>query len=149
MALVWPPTLPHVPLVEGFEETEATLTLRSSIDAGPPKVRRRFTAGIGQITCRYTLDRTLLLTLSDFYLGPAAGGAVAFEWFHPRRQVTVMVRFREPVAYRPEAPELWTATVALEVLPPGMAATLEAGRAAARELAATRAGLPPPPAPAA
>jgi hypothetical protein len=120
MPLIWPPSLPSSPLVSGFQETAPTLVIRSSMDVGPPKVRRRATSGIGQIQCRYTLSRVLMNTLDDFYFGPAGGGAVAFEWRHPRRAVTVLVRFREPPSYTAEDPEIYTATVALDVLPPGV-----------------------------
>lgn len=126
-AIVWPPTLAQVPLVESYQETEPVLTIRSAVDAGPPKVRRRFTAGIPTITAQYMLTRTQTQILSDFYVGPAAGGATIFEWPDPRQGVAVRVRFRQPPRYDPEAapPDgpRWRTTIELEKLPPGVLPT--------------------------
>jgi hypothetical protein len=121
MALVWPVTLPAYPLIDGYEEQAPKITLRSTVDAGPPKVRRRFTAGISKITCKYTVSRELMLALDDFYFVQAAGGAIPFEWTHPMRHETVMVRFVEPPSYKAFDQYLWHATLQLEVLPPGLA----------------------------
>jgi hypothetical protein len=110
--------------VEGYEETTPKIVLRSQVDAGPPKVRRRFTSGIAKIVCRYTLPPDLLQVLDDFYFSACAGGAVAFEWTHPRRLEPVMVRFLEPPVYKAFHKDAWSATVTIEVLPPGLAAAL-------------------------
>jgi hypothetical protein len=126
MPLVWPASLPVVPLVDGFEELAVNITIRSSIDAGPPKVRRRFTANVSQITCRYTFSKAHCTTLDDFYFVSAAGGAIPFEWLHPRREETINVRFKEPPKYTAQAPDVWTAACIFETLPPGVAATLAA-----------------------
>lgn len=108
--------------MDGYEEVAPEIVLRSSVDAGPPKVRRRFTANVSQISCRYILTRPQLDIIDDFYFGPAGGGATPFEWMHPWRRVTVRVRFKEPLRYsnagHPE--DAWAVSVALEVLPPGM-----------------------------
>lgn len=124
MPVIWPPTLPQYPLLEGYEETAPDIVLRSNNDAGPPKVRRRFTANVGQIACRYNVTRAQLDIFDDFYFGPAGGGSVAFEWMHPWRRVTVRVRFKEAPRYSSAGnPETaWMISVALEVLPPGMPA---------------------------
>ena len=98
--------------------------LRSTVDAGPPKVRRRFTANVGIVTCRYSLTKAQLVIFDNFFFGPAGGGSVAFEWPHPWKHVTVRVRFREVARYgnagHPE--DAWTVGVVLEILPPGMPA---------------------------
>ncbi len=43
---VWPPSLPQRPLAQGFSEQAPDTLIRTQMEAGPPKVRRRFTAGI-------------------------------------------------------------------------------------------------------
>ncbi len=144
MPVIWPPMLPAAPLVEGFQETAPTITLRSAIDAGPPKVRRRFTAGISQISCRYTVTRDLMNILDNFYFNGVAGGAIPFEWEHPRRREIVMVRFREAPQYTAYSGDIWTAVVALEVLPPGMAVRLALTRQPGGSPELPPPGPPPP-----
>jgi hypothetical protein len=124
MAVVWPPTLPSAPLIEGYSETTPQIVRRSAMDAGPPKVRRSYTANVSEIACRYAMTRAQVDTFDAFYFGPAGGGSIVFEWEHPRRHVTVNARFREP---RPtytnggHPEDVWFVDIALEVLPPGMA----------------------------
>ena len=92
------PTLPQSPLLEGYEETPPEIVLRSTVDAGPQKVRRRFTANIGLITCRYEMTKPQVARSTTSTSAPAGGGSVVFEWPHPWRPVTVRARFREPRA---------------------------------------------------
>ena len=44
----WPSSLPDHVLQQGHNESLANVTSRSQMDAGPAKVRRRFTAGPGR-----------------------------------------------------------------------------------------------------
>lgn len=128
MAVLWPPTIPQMPLIDSYEEVAPNIILRSSVETGAPKVRRRYTAAATQITCRYSLTRAELAIFDDFFFGPAAGGAVQVDWPHPWRHETVRIRFREQPRYsnagHPD--DAWVVAVALEVLPPGIAAALEA-----------------------
>lgn len=138
MAIIWPATLPPAPLVEGFTETLPTLTITSNMDAGPAKKRRRFTSGVVIIECSYALTREQVGILDDFYTVDTGGGALSFEWVHPRRLpagTVVNVRFKEPPAWRPQdSVDHWKAGLTLEVLPPGMASTLDAAVAATKGL---------------
>ena len=43
---VWPPSLPQGPRLEDLEETPPTLAIRTGMDVGPAKVRRRAVAGV-------------------------------------------------------------------------------------------------------
>jgi hypothetical protein len=119
MAVVWPPTLPQAPLLDGFEVQDGNQVIRSQIDAGPEKVRQRFTAAVDPITCRYgPLTRAQKQTLSGFYKNVAS--AIAFDWpdwsLDPPGQV-VRARFRDPPRYTPVTPDIWFASVSLQRLP--------------------------------
>lgn len=126
MALIWPATLPLYPLTRGYEETSPTLTIRTQMETGPPKVRKRFTSGITQIKCLFILIGSQTQQLDQFYTGPAAGGAEPYEWVHPRTRQTINVRFLSPPMYRsvealqPFQHWYWEAEISVEVLPPGM-----------------------------
>ena len=115
-------TLPPIPLSAGYEETAPDLVIRSQMDTGPQKVRRRFTAGVRPISCRISCTLEQLQIFDAFYVGPA-GGAVAWEWTHHVSHQTARFRFREPPKYAAVDNEaLWWVTMSLEVLPPGMVA---------------------------
>lgn len=105
-------------LAEGFEEQWADLIDRSEVDAGPAKQRRVSTGGPSLVTAAYLVTSAERDFLEDFYLGPAAGGAVWFEWFHPVKLEARLARFvkgKQP-KYRPFKPD-WILTMDLEVRP--------------------------------
>jgi hypothetical protein len=111
---------------------------RSTVDEGPPKVGRRFTAAPYTVACRYAMTTVQLASFDDFFWGPAAGGAVVFEWPSTWRGTIVAVRFRDPLpSWTPAGhPDVWFVSLALEILPPGIAALLRAAERARAELAA-------------
>lgn len=111
----WPTTLP-VPRQEGYSESPPNNTIRSRIDSGAAKVRRRFTAGVRQLTVAYALTQTEVGYLDTFYVTTSKSGSLAFNYTHPRTGATVEARFLEPPVYS-DFNWLALATVKLEVLP--------------------------------
>ncbi len=115
---VWPATLPQEPLAQGYAERAPDTVIRTQMEAGPPKVRRRFTAGVRSIECRLRLIPAQVDTLDAFFNTTVAGGALPFDWKHPRTGTAVTFRFVEPPSYAPVARgALWQASLRLEVLP--------------------------------
>jgi hypothetical protein len=116
--IVWPASLPQLVAVEGYEESPPETALRTEMDAGPAKVRRRFTAGVRPITAQLDLDAAQVETLDQFYVTTLAGGALRFDWVDPRNQAAVELRFVRPPVYRPAGSDAaWTAFLQLEVMP--------------------------------
>jgi len=114
----WPASLPQEPLAQGFSEQAPNTLLRSQMEAGPPKVRRRFTAGIRNIECQVRLTPAQVDLLDTFFDATIAGGALPFDWKHPRNGTAVTFRFVEPPSYTPVARgTLWQASLRLEILP--------------------------------
>ena len=89
---VWPSTLP-LPEQEGYNEAQANNILRTTMDAGAPKQRRRYTAVYTTVKFQMTLTSTQTTTLMSFY---NLVGADAFTWTHPRTSASVTARFIEP-----------------------------------------------------
>mgnify|MGYP001156493400 CR=1 FL=1 len=89
---VWPSTLP-LPEQEGYNEVQANNILRTAMDAGAPKQRRRYTAVYTTVKFQMTLTSTQTTTLMSFY---NLVGAAAFTWTHPRTGTPVTARFTEP-----------------------------------------------------
>ena len=108
---VWSSTLP-LPEQEGYNEVQANNILRTTMDAGAPKQRRRYTAVYTTIKFQMTLTGAQTTTLMSFYNLVGAG---SFTWKHPRTSASVTARFMEPPILTAKANYL-LASITLEVL---------------------------------
>lgn len=119
---VWPPSLPS-PKPSEFTETAVDVVVRTSMDAGVPKARRRFTAAPRPISATLTLTRAQVATLDTFFVDTLKGGALTFDWTDHRTGDDAVYRFVSKPQYRPRAPrqaaatEVWVATLELEIIP--------------------------------
>lgn len=81
----WPSTIPTFLAAGNYTETDASAVLRSSVDSGPAKVRRRFTTVPRYIAgTLQSLTSTQVETLRSFYYSDCSGGTLVFSWVHPR-----------------------------------------------------------------
>jgi hypothetical protein len=113
----WPFSLPQKPLLEGYEEREPNTLIRTEMDAGPVKTRRRFTAGVRLIRVAFHLTESQKTTLSTFYRSTLQDGALRYDWTPPGFASVVECRITEPPVYRALRPDLWRAEFPVEVLP--------------------------------
>jgi hypothetical protein len=113
----WPGILPSAPLAQHFREDAASALLRTEMDQGPAKLRRRTTAGVAVLEVAYLLSRAQVAALDAFYAGALSGGMLAFSYTHPRTGATVQCRFRAPPVYAATNGDYFHAVFALEVLP--------------------------------
>lgn len=113
----WPASLPQTVMTAGLEERPPDTSLRSQMDAGPAKVRRRFTAGVRVFSATVPLSDTETETLDSFYQTDLQGGALRFDWTHPRTGAAVKFRFVTPPRYAPRSSKLWLVQLQLEILP--------------------------------
>ena len=88
----WPETLP-LPLQDGYKESPPNTTLRTAMDAGPDKVRRRYTAKPRNITIKYHMTKAQIETLDTFYVTTTLSGSLWFDWTHPRTGNACSARF--------------------------------------------------------
>ena len=114
-SITWPSTLP-APLSDGYRETPPDTTMRTSMDAGPDKVRRRYTSGSRPFALRYHLTATQVATLETFYTTTSRSGSLLFNWTHPRSGATVEARFLGAPQYAAIEHE-GDVSVAIEVMP--------------------------------
>jgi hypothetical protein len=94
---VWPSSLPQFVEIDGYDETLPDALLRTRMDAGPAKQRRRFTAAprsLAAVTDLMTAAQGA--TFEAFFETTLQMGALPFDWAHPRTQATKTFRFREP-----------------------------------------------------
>ena len=122
-SIVWPPGLPQSPLKDRYAKELPDLVLRSSVDAGLDKVRRRYTAGPVLHEIGLKLTRSQVAILRTFYLDVSAAGTIPFEWRDHETGDAAVFRFVTRPKFKPRAPrqdghEFWeTETFVLEELP--------------------------------
>ena len=104
--------------MQGFSETAPTLAVRSPMDVGPAKVRRRATAGVTQLKCAFRLSAAQRGSLLTFWETTLAAGALSYSWTHPISGAGITCRIVEPPGFTQAAGGVsWVATVTVEILP--------------------------------
>lgn len=113
---IWPATLPQAFEQNGYKESLPEMTIRTKMDTGPAKIRKRFTAA------PYSMGGTMHVTklqaddLDTFYLTTTNGGADAFTFIHPRKGTTLSCRFVGPPVYT-SLDHKFNVSLSFEVLP--------------------------------
>lgn len=92
----WPASLPQFVLEQGYSESLPEQTVETPMDAGPAKIRRRFTAQVSKFQLTVACDQTQAATFDGFYLTTLQGGSLSFDWVHPVTRVAEVFRFRKP-----------------------------------------------------
>ncbi|MGY3265796.1 hypothetical protein [Lysobacter sp. HA35] len=118
MASAWPSTLPQTPLMDGVSYVPWRNAVRTDMDAGVPKTRRRFTAVGDDVRLAILIDRTQCDTLDTFYQ-VTLKTVLPFTWKHFRKAgyPTCDYRFKSPPQFTPAGGTLWRAELELERLP--------------------------------
>lgn len=112
----WPGTLPTKPLQDGFSEGFPTNIIRTDMEIGPAKVRKRQTVGIRPFEVKYIFDGTELNTFRTFFNTTLQFGALSFDWFDPQSGAGVTARFINPPVIQSEG-SLFSVTASIEILP--------------------------------
>lgn len=117
---IWPESLPQKPL-RGLSETRQKASLRSDMDSGGPKKRRRFTAAIRNVDVPIVFTQSERATFDTFYNDTLAEGVTVFDWAALQTDIgatsgTLSFGFRNPPRMIKVAGE-WSTTLNLEVIP--------------------------------
>jgi len=116
-ANVWPATLPTAPLMEGNSESAPNTIIRTAMEVGPPKLRQRSTAGYYTQAYNFHMSKEQLDTLISFYITTCEGGALDFEFTHPRLATTQNFRFASPPSWNKITATIYRVAINLEMLP--------------------------------
>lgn len=116
-SITWPSTLPQSIQRGSYQETLPNVSVRTQMDVGPPKMRRRFTAGYTPIQAEILISKTQAATLETFYNDTSVGGTLAFDWINHRTGSSAEYRFVKPPVYIPMGYERYRARLVLEILP--------------------------------
>ena len=112
----FPVTLP-APIVGEYSETPPDTLIRTKMDAGIAKVRRRFSAGSRMIKYSMVLTPAQLDALDTFVVTTTNGGADEFDYTHPRTGAAVKARFMSMPSYQDIDGRNHRASVEIEIIP--------------------------------
>lgn len=112
----WPASLPNH-LLNTFKESPPENTIRTSMDVGVDKVRRRTTASPRPISFQMILTGAQTAALDTFYITTTLSGSISFDYTHPRTGVTETVRFTSPPSYSDISGVAYRTDIQLEILP--------------------------------
>lgn len=111
----WPGTLPQVFEEGSYQEALTDNTIRTKMDVGPDKVRRRSTAVVEKIRGTMTLDQTQWGTLRTFYYTTLAS-SLPYTWIHPSTGAAINCRFVSPPSVSGRSPYV-SVNLDIEVIP--------------------------------
>ena len=86
----WPSTLPDSPLQDSYQEQPGANTIRTNMDTGPAKHRKRASSAPIAYEAQYLLENSLVETLPSFYDSDTEEGALTFDWPKPRDPSTTL-----------------------------------------------------------
>lgn len=112
----WPATMPQELLMSGYSESPPNVALRTSMDIGPAKLRRRSTSAVRPITGEQIITTSQLADFKLFYNTDLLGGTLRFSWTDPVTEVAAEMRFSEPPSWAPEE-GFYRLRMSLEILP--------------------------------
>jgi len=81
--ITWPQGLPVTLVLEGLTKQPRSNVIRTAMDAGPGKARRRYTAKTTRYSGRMILSPGQLETFEVFYSGILADGVLRFSFTDP------------------------------------------------------------------
>lgn len=110
----WPAALHGY--ITNFTETPPQNVLRTQMDTGPAKLRRRSTANVRTFSLTLFLTKALVATFDTFYVTATQSGSIKFDMYHPRTLVQGEYRFINQPIYTPMK-EGYTIKMELELLP--------------------------------
>lgn len=113
----WPDSLPYRPLVADYAEKRQDGAIRSDMDSGPAKVRRRFTVVVETFAIGLSLSSDQYDTLLDFFSLTLEEGTLAFDWIHPRTEEPKSCRFVGPPTLKAQTPARFKISFQMEILP--------------------------------
>jgi hypothetical protein len=108
---VWPATL--LITRDNYSESVPKTVIRSNMDVGPDKVRKRSSAQVRTVSFKLFLTDVLLQTFDDFFV---ANEALVFDFTDPRTNTAKRARFTESPTYNLKD-TMWDVGVKIEYLP--------------------------------
>jgi len=93
--IYWPELLPSGLLEDGFGKQPQSNVVRTAMDAGPKKARRRYTARAVNYSGKQVFDAGELAVFEQFYHNVLADGVLRFNFSDPVTGETAEFRFTD------------------------------------------------------
>jgi len=93
--IYWPQYLSAKPLEDGLSKQPQSNVIRTAMDAGPKKARRRYTARTVTYTGKQVFDFAEMAVFEQFYHTVLADGVLRFNFDDPVTGETAEFRFTE------------------------------------------------------
>ena len=77
MTIAWPASLP-APSLGGYQFSPDATTIRTDMDSGPPRVRRRYASANTSVQANWTFDELQMAIFEAWFVQQAQSGAA---WF--------------------------------------------------------------------
>jgi hypothetical protein len=114
----WPNTIPQTLNMDGYGEAARDTNIRSAMDAGPAKVRRRASCAVRPVTGKMVMTAAELDDFREFYEEDILDGSLRFDWVDPLDGTTaVEMRFTAPYTIAAFGPDAFEVGMSLEILP--------------------------------
>lgn len=116
----WPASLPRSPEPGSYDESPLANVIRTDMEAGIPKQRRRFTAEVISTPIAWKFNSSQLDDFIAFWREVLQSGALEFQGPHPRTNATVRMRFMASEGYHitdAGSPDMKRVTAKIEILP--------------------------------
>lgn len=117
MAEMWPSTLQQLLSEASFGIEEGDTTIRSEVDVGLAKVRRRFTKGVDRYSASIYLTVDQYTTFKNFFNVTLNGGVLTFNFNDPITQELSEYRFVGAPQYSSLGGGNFTASFTWEKIP--------------------------------
>lgn len=111
----WPKELPQIMRLEGLSGKLRTAVVRTDMDAGPQKTRRRYTVSQKDFSGSVVVTEAQRQILETWYEEILGNGALRFVMTDPQTLKPAEFRFLEDYS-EDSADGLWTITMKLEKL---------------------------------
>lgn len=118
----WPNDLPQKQFLD-IKDKRQKGTIRTEMDTGPKKVRKRFSAAVRRVSVKMILDGDQKNSFDDFFIDTLDEGAKKFDWEDPSDDTTVEMRFISYPGFKQKkgakniSDRVWEGTLKLEILP--------------------------------
>lgn len=116
-AVPWPVSLPQYINVSGFGESIGETVIRTEVDVGPVKKRRRFTRSVDRLSCSIDITKDQRADFLVFYKTTTDAGVLRFEMNHPITGVLTEFTFAGPPNFRAIGGLYFQAIFELEEMP--------------------------------
>jgi hypothetical protein len=120
---VWPVTLPQKPLKSGYGRSGKAVLIRSPMDSGPAKVRKRTNVGVKPVALAFKMTTAQVDDFEDWVVTDIGEGALSFTLPAPEADSgTIVVRMTGGAGsplydVTPSSPDMWIVSFAAEIMP--------------------------------